>query len=409
MLVDMTGIKPTGQHKEKRLSAAFVRTIKEPGFYGDGHGLYLKVDASGARRWVQRLMIHGKRRDIGLGSASLVSLSEARERALEQRKVARAGDDPIALKRRSTGILTFEEAARKVHDLSRPTWRNEKHGDQWINTMTTYAFPNLGSKRIDQISGSDVLAAISPIWNEKPETARRVKQRLSTVFKWAMANGWRTDNPAETITKALPKHDRSKTEHRKALPYDQVGGAIAQIRNSDAGMTTKLAFEFLVLTATRSSETREAVWSEFDLEKGVWTIPAARMKAKKPHRVPLPPRCLAILAEAKSLKRDTDDLVFPGTKDTKPLSDMTLSKLMKDLKIAAVPHGFRSSFRDWAGETTAHPREVIEFALAHVIKDKAEAAYARSDLFDKRRALMNDWAAFISTETSDNQTSNSIR
>lgn len=395
MLVDMTGIKPTGQHKEKRLSAAFVRTIKEPGFYGDGHGLYLKVDASGARRWVQRLMIHGKRRDIGLGSASLVSLSEARERALEQRKVARAGDDPIALKRCSTGILTFEEAARKVHDLSKPTWRNEKHGDQWINTMTTYAFPALGSKRIDQISSADVLAAISSIWNEKPETARRVKQRLSTVFKWAMANGWRTDNPAETITKALPKHDRSKTEHRKALPYDQVGGAIAKIRNSDAGITTKLAFEFLVLTATRSSETREAVWSEFDMEKGVWTIPAARMKAKKPHRVPLSPRCLAILAKAKTLKRDTDDLVFPGTKDTKSLSDMTLSKLMKDLKIAAVPHGFRSSFRDWAGETTAHPREVIEFALAHVIKDKAEAAYARSDLFDKRRALMTDWAEYV--------------
>ncbi len=398
MLVGMTGIKPTGQHKEKRLSAAFVRTVKEPGFYGDGHGLYLKVDASGARRWVQRLMIHGKRRDIGLGSASLVSLSEAREKALEQRKVARAGDDPIALKRRSTGILTFEEAARKVHDLSRPTWRNGKHGDQWINTMTTYAFPALGSKRIDQISGSDVLVAISSIWNEKPETARRVKQRLGSVFKWAMANGWRTDNPAETITKALPKHDRSKVEHRKALPYVQVGGAIAQIRNSDAGITTKLAFEFLVLTATRSSETREAVWSEFDLEKAVWTIPAARMKAKKPHRVPLAPRCLAILTEAKTLKRETDDLVFPGTKDTKPLSDMTLSKLMKDLKIAAVPHGFRSSFRDWAGETTAHPREVIEFALAHVIKDKAEAAYARSDLFDKRRALMNDWAIFISND-----------
>jgi integrase len=261
--------------------------------------------------------------------------------------------------------------------------------------MTTYAFPTLGSKRIDQIGGSDVLAALSPIWNEKPETARRVKQRLGSVFKWAMANGWRTDNPAETITKALPKHDRSKTEHRKALPYDQVGSAIAQIRNSDAGITTKLAFEFLVLTATRSSETREAAWSEFDLEKALWTIPAARMKAKKPHRVPLSPRCLTILAEAKTLKRDTDDLVFPGTKDTKPLSDMTLSKLMKDLKIAAVPHGFRSSFRDWAGETTAHPREVIEFALAHVIKDKAEAAYARSDLFDKRRALMTDWAGYI--------------
>lgn len=403
MLVDMwysmSGTKPLGQHREKRLSAATVRTIKEPGFYGDGHGLYLKVDASGAKRWVQRIVIHGKRRDIGLGSTSLVSLSEARERALEQRKAARAGEDPIALKRRSTGILTLEEAARKVHELSKPTWRNDKHGDQWINTLTAYAFPTLGSKRVDTVSGADVLAVLMPIWNEKHETAKRVKQRLSSVFKWAMASGWRTDNPAETITKALPKHDRSKTEHRKALHYDQVGSAIAKIRNSDAGMTTKLAFEFLVLTATRSSETREAVWNEFDLAKGVWTIPAARMKAKKPHRVPLSPRCLAILADAKTLKRDTDDLVFPGTKDTKPLSDMTLSKLMKDLKIAAVPHGFRSSFRDWAGETTTHPREVIEFALAHVIKDKAEAAYARSDLFEKRRLLMTDWSNYLKLES----------
>lgn len=391
----MSGIKPSGQHLEKRLSAAFVRTIKDPGFYGDGHGLYLKVDTSGARRWVQRLMIQGKRRDIGLGSASLVSLAEARETALQHRKAARAGDDPIAAKRRSTGILTFEEAARKVHELSKPTWRNDKHGDQWINTMTTYVFPAFGSKRIDIVSSADVLSALSSIWNEKPETARRIKQRVGSVFKWAMANGWRTDNPAETITKALPKHDRSKTEHRKALPYDQVGGAIKTVQDSDAGTVTKLAFEFLLLTATRSAETREAVWGEFDLAKAVWTIPAARMKAKKDHRVPLSARCLAILAEAKALKRSTDDLVFPGTKDTKPLSDMTLSKLMKDLNIAAVPHGFRSSFRDWAGETTAHPREVIEFALAHVIQDKAEAAYARSDLFEKRRMLMDDWSMFV--------------
>ncbi len=260
--------------------------------------------------------------------------------------------------------------------------------------MTTYVFPVFGSKRIDNVGGADVLAALSPIWNEKPETASRVRQRIGSVFKWAMAKGWRTDNPAETITKALPKHDRSKTVHRKALPYDQVGSAIRKVQDSDAGVTTKLAFEFLVLTATRSAETREAVWSEFDLAKAVWTIPAGRMKAKKDHRVPLSPRCLAILAKAKTLKRDADDLVFPGTKDAKPLSDMTLSKLMKDLGIAAVPHGFRSSFRDWAGETTAHPREVIEFALAHVIQDKAEAAYARSDLFEKRRALMKDWAAY---------------
>lgn len=391
----MSGNKPSGRHQEKRLSAVFVRTVKEPGFYGDGHGLHLKVDRSGAKRWVQRLKIHGKRRDIGLGSASLVSLAEAREAALQHRKAARAGDDPLAAKRRAMGVLSFEEAARKVHELSKPTWRNDKHGDQWLNTLSTYAFPTLGAKRIDTVSSADVLGALSAIWNEKPETARRVKQRIGTVFKWAMASGWRVDNPADTITKALPKHDRSKTQHRQALHYDQVGKALATVRNSDAGMVTKLAFEFLVLTATRSGETREAVWSEIDLERAVWTVPAARMKAKKPHRVPLSPRCLAILAEAKALKRDGDDLVFPGTKEGKPLSDMTLSKLMKDLDIAAVPHGFRSSFRDWAGEATAHPREVIEFALAHVIKDKAEAAYARSDLFDKRRTLMNDWSGFI--------------
>ncbi|KQM76200.1 hypothetical protein ASE70_10470 [Sphingomonas sp. Leaf22] len=200
------------------------------------------------------------------------------------------------------GVLSFEDAARKVHELSKPTWRNDKHGEQWLNTLTTYAFPALGSKRIDTITSADVLSALSPIWNEKPETARRVKQRIGTVFKWAMANGWRVDNPADTITKALPKHDRSNVEHRQALPYDQVGKALAAVRNSDAGMVTKLAFEFLILTATRSAETREALWSEIDLERAIWTIPGSRMKAKKPHRVPLSPRCLAILSEAKALK-----------------------------------------------------------------------------------------------------------
>lgn len=391
----MSGIKPMGQHQEKRLTAATVRALKKPGLHGDGNGLYLKVDTSGAKRWIQRLKIGNDRRDLGLGSVSLVSLAEAREKALENRKLARAGGDPLAAKKRSMEVLTFKAAAEKVHELSKPTWRNDKHGDQWINTLTTYAFPFFGSKRIDNVGSADVLAALSPIWNSRPETARRVKQRVGSVFKWAMANGWRTDNPAEAIGKALPKHDRSKVQHREALPYDSVGSAIATVVASDAGMATKLAFEFLVLTATRSGETREAVWSEFDLNNATWTIPATRMKAKKPHRVPLPPRCLAILAVAKTLKRESDDYVFPGTKDKKPLSDMTLSKLMKDLGIAAVPHGFRSSFRDWAGEQTHHPREVIEFALAHVIKDKAEAAYARSDLFDKRRALMTDWSDYL--------------
>lgn len=385
------GSKPTGMHREKRLSAAAVRTIKEPGFYGDGHGLYLKVDASGARRWVQRLVIAGKRRDIGLGAASLISLAEARETALQQRKVARGGGDPLAAKRLSSAILTFQEAAQKVHDLSLPTWRNPKHGQQWLSTLTSFVFPHFGSKRIDAVTSADVLSALAPIWHSHPETARRVKQRIGTVLKWGIAQGWRTDNPAATAQTGLPKHDRSARKHRQALPYDAVAAAVAKVWGSDAGLATKLAFEFLVLTATRSGETRGARWSEIDTAKAVWTIPAERMKAKKPHRVPLSPRTLAILNEAKALRR-ADDLVFPGSKGGRPLSDMTLSKLVKELGIAAVPHGFRSSFRDWAGESTSHPREVVEFALAHVIKDKAEAAYARSDLFDKRRKLMDDWA-----------------
>lgn len=391
----MSGSKPTGQHKEKRLTAAAVRTIKEPGLHGDGHGLYLKVGTSGAKRWVQRIVIHGKRRDIGLGSTSLVSLAEAREKALEQRKLARAGEDPIALKKRSTGILTFKEAAERVHELAKPTWRNEKHGKQFITTLQTDVFPHFGDKRIDHVTNTDVLAALTPIWNTKPETARRIKQRIGSVMKFAVGQGWRSDNPADAITTVLPRHDRSKTQHRKALPYDQVKTAIEKVRASDAGAVTKLAFEFLVLTATRSVETREAKWSEFDIAKALWTIPATRMKAKKPHRIPLPPRCLAILEAAKAYKQGESDLVFPGTKHDRPLSDMTLSKLMKELGIAAVPHGFRSSFRDWAGETTNHAREVVEFALAHVINDKAEAAYARSDLFVKRRALMEDWSRYI--------------
>lgn len=391
----MSGIKPTGRHLEKRLSAATVRAIKTPGLHGDGNGLYLKIDTSGAKRWIQRLMIEGKRRDIGLGSASLVGLAEARDKALENRKLARAGGDPLAAKKRSMEVLSFKAAAEKVHELSKPTWRNDKHGDQWINTMTTYVFPVFGSKRIDTVASADVLAALSPIWNSHPETARRVKQRMGSVFKWAMANGWRSDNPADVIGKALPKHDRSAVKHREALPYDAVASAIEKVRASDAGAATKLAFEFMVLTATRSGETRQAQWNEIDLDKGVWTIPADRMKAKKIHRVPLPPGCITILAEAAKLKRKGDELVFPGTKDKRPLSDMTLSKLMRELGLPAVPHGFRTSFRVWAGEKTNHPHQVVEFALSHVINNKAEAAYARTDLLEKRRLLMDDWCAYL--------------
>jgi integrase len=395
----MSGHKPKGRHHEKRLTAATVRGLSGPGLYGDGNGLYLKVDPSGAKRWVQRIVIHGKRRDIGLGSSSLVSLAEARERALENRKFARAGDDPLAARKRSEAVPAFSEAATRVHDLSSPTWRNVKHGQQWLSTLRTFAYPHFGAKRIDLVSGADVLAALSPIWNSHPETARRVKQRIGTVLKWAIAQGWRVDNPAEAIARALPKHDRSKVRHRLALPYDAVSNAISRVRESNAAKVTKLAFEFLVLTAARSGEVRDAVWSEFHLDRAEWVIPAARMKAKRLHRVPLSKRCLEILNEARFLADENRDIVFPSPTTGRPLSDMTLSKLMRDLAIPAVPHGFRSSFRDWAAEKTTYPREVCEFALAHVISDKAEAAYARSDLYEKRKELMADWSAYIAKES----------
>lgn len=369
--------------------------------YGDGNGLYLKVDANGSKRWVQRLVVQGKRRDIGLGSASLTTLAEAREQALEARRLARSGGDPIAAKRRSAGVLTLKQASEAYQELSKPNWRNKKHAEQWIQTLRTYVFPKIGDRSIETITGSDILSVLTPIWNEKPETARRVKQRLGTVLKYAIAQGWRTDNPADAISSALPKHDRSKVQHHAALPYQKVGSAIVTVQTSNAGISTKLALEFLVLTATRSRETREARWGEIDLDNRLWIIPKERMKAKKEHRVPLSDRSIAILKEALALRsaekdQSDNDLVFPATTITKPLSDSTLSKLMRELKIPAVPHGFRSSFRDWAGETTNHPREVIEHAMAHMLKDKAEAAYARSDLLSKRKKLMGDWAAFVS-------------
>lgn len=383
-----------GRHPEKALSAAKVRSIEEPGFYADGHGLYLKVDPSGAKRWIQRIVIRGKRTDLGLGSASLVSLAEAREQALQNRRTARKGGDPLSERRDSEEVLTFEEAARKVHELHLPTWRNPKHGAQWLNTLTEYAFPLMGRKKMDAVTSADVLAVLSPIWTAKPETAARVRQRIGAVMKWGIAQGWRTDNPAADVTRALPKRDKSKIQHRAALPYSKVAGAIAKVKASGATESAKLALEFLILTATRSGEVRGAKWGEIDREAKVWTIPAERMKAKKPHRVPLSPRALALLDEAENLPSEAG-FIFPGAVKGKPLSDVTLSKLLKELGIECVPHGFRSSFRVWAGEQTNLPREVCEFALAHVVRDKTEAAYQRSDLFEKRRKLMEAWAGYL--------------
>lgn len=391
----MSGYKPAGRHREKVLTAAAVRNLG-PGFHADGGNLYLKVDPSGARRWIVRLNVQGKRRDIGLGATALVSLTEAREGALQYRKAARAGDDPLAAKRLLQSIPTFEEAAREVHAHNEGGWRNDKHKKQWLSSMERHAFPSLGSKRIDKIVSADVTRALDGVWLSHPETGRRIKQRIGKVMLWAKARGHRTDNPADAVQEGLAKHDRSTVKRMKALPHGEVSNAIATVAASKASDATKLAFELLVHTACRSGEVRGARWSEIDFANSVWTIPAERMKKKKLHRVPLTDQAAAVLERAKALRLDDVDLIFPSATG-KTLSDMTLSKLMKEQGIDAVPHGFRSSFRDWAGEATHHAREIIEFALAHVISDKAEAAYARSDLFEKRKVLMADWSDFIAT------------
>jgi integrase len=380
---------------QKALTAAAVRNAK-PGKHYDGNGLFLRVDVTGARRWVQRITVRGKQREIGLGSAALVSLAEAREWALSNRRLARAGGDPLAAKREATAIMTFEEAARAVHEAHKPTWKNAKHAAQFISTLETYAFPHFGAAKVSEVTSADVLAALGTIWIQKPETARRVRQRIGTVMSWAIAKGWRKDDPTAASAAALPKQGR-RAANRKALPYEEVAGCIKAVQASKAGAVTKLALEFLVLTATRSGEVRLAAWSEVDLGAAEWAIPGERMKMKRNHRVPLSARAVEVLRAAQALG-DGSGLVFPGTRRGRPLSDMTLSKLVKELGFDVDVHGFRTSFRTWAQEKTNFPREIAEAALAHAVGDAVEQAYARSDVFEKRRKMMEAWAGYLAAE-----------
>ena len=278
-------------------------------------------------------------------------------------------------------------------ELNRPTCSNPKHGAQWESTLRNYLFPRLGKRPVDSIVSADVLAVLTPIWHELPETAKRVRQRIGTVMDWAVAQGYRQDNPAAALTKVLPKRD-AKHEHMKALPYSEVATAIATIRASDAYKATVLCFELLVLTAARSGEVRGATWNEIDRDAATWTVPASRMKAGREHRVPLSKRALAVLAEASAFRTGEDGLVFPAQRGS-PLSDSTISKLCRENGINAVPHGFRSSFRDWASEKTNAPHAVMEAALAHTISNQVEAAYHRTDLFDRRRKLMDSWSSYL--------------
>ncbi|WP_207458630.1 site-specific integrase [Azospirillum sp. SYSU D00513] len=385
----------------KRLTAVQVRTLKEPGRYGDGDGLALVIAGDGSRKWVLRIQHEGKRRDFGLGSASGVSLAEAREAADTFRKQVRNGIDPTKQVAEEAApepqTPTFRDAALQVLKTHKPSWKNSKHGNQWLATMEAYAFPLLGDRRVDEITSGMICDTLVPIWLKIPETARRVRQRIGTVLDWAHARGYRpAEAPMRSVSKGLPRQPKTK-EHFPAMPWQEVPAFITALRETPkAGEVVKLAFEFLILTAVRSGEMRGAVWSEIDIEGRLWSIPKERMKATKAHVVPLSDRAVEILKQAQELRTSEAPatLVFPGAKLIKPMSDMTLTMLLRRMETGCTAHGFRSSFRDWAAESTNFPREVVEAALAHAVESRVEAAYLRSDLLEKRRRLMDAWAGF---------------
>ena len=381
------------------MTAVSLRALKTPGRYGDGDGLYLDIAPGGSRSWIIRVQHNGKRRDIGLGSAKLIGLAAARAAAIDVKRKLRAGLDPVGERKRErikASLPTFEQAARLCHAEHKPTWRNAKHAAQWLATLESYAFPKIGGTLVDAVEAPAVRNVLAPIWLSIPETARRVRQRIGVVLDWAHGKGYRAAPLVVAgITKSLPRQPRTNGHH-EAMPWTEVPGFIHAMHASDKGSeAVKLALEFLILTAARSGEVRGAVWAEIDRPAKLWRIPADRMKAKRNHNVPLSDRVLAILVRMAELREGDAALIFPGRDGKRPMSDMTLKMAMRRLDVSADPHGFRSSFRDWVSEATAYPEAVAEAALAHVKGDKTEAAYARSDLLEKRRAMMWDWASCL--------------
>jgi len=394
-----------GKHTLKRLSAQEVSAFTKQGYYADGGGLYFQISRFDTRSWVFRYTRVGKAREMGLGAYPDVSLKDAREAALQARKQLQAHIDPIDHKRAAKSVmvaaresaLTFEECAKAFIKSKEPEWKNAKHCDQWRNTLEGYAYPIIGKVLVNDVAQPHVLRILEPLWTSKTETAKRLRGRIENVLDYASARGFRTgDNPARWkghLDKILAAPGKvAKVANHAALPYKEIGVFMADLRKQ-VSMGAR-ALEFAILTAARSGEVRGATWSEFDLDEATWTIPSERMKAGKEHRVPLSPAALDLL---RALPRiDGCAVVFPNTKGA-VLSDMTLTAVLRRMGVAVTAHGFRSTFRDWAGETTAYPREVIEHALAHQLKDKAEAAYARGTLFDKRSRLMDDWAKYCGT------------
>jgi integrase len=385
------------KHTLCKLSARRIATATKPGRYGDGGGLYLVVARDGSRKWTFRFAWNGKQRDMGLGAVREVPLTEARTAAAVARAHVRGGRDPIAerdrVRQAANGVPTFGEMADQLIEGIEHGFRNEKHRAQWRMTLAEYAKP-LRPKPVDVITTEDVLACLKPIWQTKAETASRVRSRIERVLDAAKAKGYRTaENPARWrghLDSLLPKRQKLARGHHAAMPFTDVPEFLIQLRDID-GVAAR-ALEFAVLTAARSGEVLGARWSEFDLEAKVWTVPAARMKAGREHRVPLSDRAVAIM-EAMGTVR-SGDFVFPGAKRGRPLSVMALAMTMRRMSVEYTVHGFRSAFRDWAGERTHFPREVAEAALAHVVGDETERAYRRGDALEKRRELMNAWAKF---------------
>ena len=377
-----------------KLTTAKAKSIKKPGRYLADPTLFLNVAPGGSKSWVQRLTVHGRRKDIGLGGFPLTSLSAAREAAFTNRQIARSGGDPL-VHRRKARIPTFGEAALKTHEANKPRWRNEKVKRNWWQILERHAFPRLGDLRVDEIDRMHVLTVLTPLWTVKPETARRVRRNIRATLQWAMAHGYVETNVAgEAIDGALPAMPAVKA-HFRALPYQEVPAALDTVEASGASLAAKLCLRFLVLTTARSGEARAATWAEINPESRTWTVPASKMKGGKEHRVPLSDAVVTVLEQARPL-RDRFGLVFPAPmKPGRPLSDMSLTKLLRDTGLAtrATVHGFRSSFRDWCAET-GKSREIAEAALAHTVGG-VEGAYFRSDLFQRRRQLMDQWSAYL--------------
>lgn len=391
------------------LTPLAVKNAK-PGRHADGAGLHLLVKPSGARSWVYRFMLNSKSRDIGLGAAGrgALSLADARDEAAALRLKVKAGIDPLEERDREAAQAlasaqaakvagkTFREVATAYIAANEESWRNPKHRQQWGNTLATYVYPFIGDVPVAEVDTPHVLSILEPIWKGKPETASRVRGRIETVLDSAKARGYRQgENPARWrghLAQILPARTRLSRGHHKALAYEDVPAFVGALRARAA--VAALALEFAILTAARSGEVIGARWSEVDLAKAVWTIPAERMKAAKEHRVPLSPPAVAIL---ESLEPLGGHWLFPGAAGGK-LSGMAMAMLMRRMKVDATVHGFRSGFRDWAAECTGYAHEVAEMALAHSIENKVERAYRRGDLFDKRRRLMDDWATFCASD-----------